>query len=46
MDDKDFCCAASKTHYEMHKGGKNLPCDWCKQHTKDAHFWGVFSKKH
>ncbi len=33
---KEWHCDGCKTHYLLHKGGKNLPCSWCEAHAEDT----------
>ncbi|WP_394436237.1 zinc finger domain-containing protein [Streptomyces sp. SGAir0957] len=32
----EFHCSGCKTHYEKHRGGKDLPCSWCENHADEV----------
>lgn len=41
---KDFHCDECRTHWALHRGGRNLPCDWCETHSRQVPMFGSGTK--
>ncbi|WP_420032265.1 hypothetical protein ACN2WE_05225 [Streptomyces sp. cg28] len=35
-----YCCGGSKSHAEKHRGGRDLPCTWCINHSERVSLFG------